>query len=42
MGRTYILLGKPVSRAAFKSYGQIYPLELWFYRNSTGNPSLPP
>lgn len=42
IGRTYILLGKPVSRAPFKGYGQIYPLELWFYRNSTGNPSLPP
>jgi GWxTD domain-containing protein len=42
MGRTYILLGKPVSRAPFKGYGQICPLELWFYRNSTGNPSLPP
>ena len=42
MGRTYIVLGKPVSRTPFKGYGQIYPLELWFYRNPTGNPSLPP
>lgn len=42
MGRTHILLGKPVSRASFKGYGQIYPLELWFYRNPSGNPSLPP
>ncbi len=42
MGRTYILLGKPVSRTSFKGYSQIYPLELWFYRNSTANPSLPP
>jgi GWxTD domain-containing protein len=42
MGRTYILLGKPVSRAPFRGYGQIYPVELWFYRNPTGSPSLPP
>jgi GWxTD domain-containing protein len=41
MGRTYILLGKPESRAAVKGHSQIYPLELWFYRNATGNPSLP-
>jgi GWxTD domain-containing protein len=42
MGRTYLLLGQPESRATFKGYGQVYPLELWFYRNPTGNPSLPP
>lgn len=42
MGRTYILLGKPASRAIFKGYAQLYPLELWFYNNPTGNPSLPP
>jgi GWxTD domain-containing protein len=42
MGRTYILFGKPTSRAPFTGYGQIYPLELWFYSNNTGNPSLPP
>lgn len=42
MGRTYILFGKPTSRAPFVGYGQIYPLELWFYENSTGSPSLPP
>jgi GWxTD domain-containing protein len=42
MGRTYILLGKPVSRTSIKGDGQIRPLELWFYQNPTGNPSLPP
>jgi GWxTD domain-containing protein len=42
MGRTYILLGKPQSQTRFAGYGQIYPLELWFYANPTGNPSLPP
>lgn len=41
MGRTYILFGPPVSRAAYTGYSQIYPLELWFYKNPTGNPSLP-
>lgn len=41
MGRTYILFGKPASRAPFTGYGQIYPLELWFYSNNSGNPSLP-
>ncbi len=41
MGRTYILFGPPVSRASYTGYGQVYPLELWFYRNTTGNPSLP-
>ncbi len=42
MGRTYILFGKPQSAASFKGYGQIYPLELWFYSNHTGSLSLPP
>jgi GWxTD domain-containing protein len=42
MGRTYILFGKPQSRAPYKGYSQIYPLELWFYSNNSGNPSLPP
>lgn len=41
MGRTYILFGEPVSRATFTGYSQIYPMELWFYRNATGNPGLP-
>src|SRR5215468_894153 len=41
MGRTYILFGKPVSRAPFTGYGQIYPLELWFYDNRASSPSLP-
>ncbi len=42
MGRAWILFGKPVSQHAFKGYGQIYPLELWFYENSSGLASLPP
>jgi GWxTD domain-containing protein len=42
MGRTYILFGKPDTRFPLKGYSQIYPLELWFYSNKTGNPSLPP
>jgi GWxTD domain-containing protein len=42
MGRTYILFGKPASRAPFIGHGQIYPLELWFYSNTTGSRSLPP
>lgn len=42
MGRTYILFGKPASRAPFTGYGQIYPLELWFYSNNAGSASLPP
>jgi GWxTD domain-containing protein len=42
MGRTWILFGKPVSQHAFKGYGQIYPMELWFYENPTGLPSMPP
>jgi GWxTD domain-containing protein len=42
MGRTYIEFGKPVSKANFTGYGQIYPLELWFYENQMGDPSLPP
>jgi len=42
MGRAHILFGKPVSQHAFTGYGQIYPLELWFYENPTHLPSLPP
>src|SRR5436853_5606025 len=42
MGRTYIEFGKPVSKVNFTGYGQIYPLELWFYENRAGDPSLPP
>src|SRR5258708_2718318 len=41
MGRTYVLFGKPTSHFPLTGYGQIYPLDLWFYSNSTGNPSLP-
>ncbi len=41
MGRTYILFGKPASRVPFTGYGQIYPLELWFYSNNISGPSLP-
>jgi GWxTD domain-containing protein len=42
MGRAYILFGAPVSKASFKGYSQVYPLELWFYANKTGTPALPP
>jgi GWxTD domain-containing protein len=42
MGRAWILFGKPVSQARFIAGGQLYPCELWFYSNSTGDPSLPP
>ncbi len=42
MGRAYILFGPPVSRHPFVGYSQIYPLELWFYDNKTGIPSMPP
>src|SRR6266403_904003 len=41
MGRTHILFGKPTSHFPLTGYGQIYPLDLWFYANNTGNPSLP-
>jgi|GEM_PF-3394312 len=41
MGRAYILFGAPTSRHPFVGYGQIYPLELWFYQNSTNSPVLP-
>jgi GWxTD domain-containing protein len=40
-GKYYILLGPPQSRAPFKGYGQLYPMELWFY-SSRGLPNLPP
>jgi GWxTD domain-containing protein len=42
MGRCYIQFGKPVSKVNFTGYGQIYPLELWFYENKAGDTSLPP
>jgi len=42
MGRAYIEFGKPVSKVNFTGYGQIYPLELWFYENNTGETALPP
>jgi GWxTD domain-containing protein len=41
MGRAYILFGEPTSRHPFTGYGQIYPMELWFYQNTTNAPSLP-
>jgi len=42
MGRCYIEFGKPVSKFNMTGYSQIYPLELWFYENKTGDTSLPP
>ena len=42
MGRSWILFGKPVSQARFITGGQLYPCELWFYSNTSGDPSLPP
>jgi GWxTD domain-containing protein len=42
MGRAWILFGKPVSQARFIAGGQLYPCELWFYSNTTGDPALPP
>ncbi len=41
MGRAWILFGKPVSRAPYLGYGQLYPCELWFYENKVSGPSLP-
>ena len=41
MGRSWILFGKPKTRAPFIAYGQLYDCELWFYSNETGNPSFP-
>src|ERR1700722_15583155 len=41
MGRAYILFGAPTSRHEFIGYSQIYPMELWFYQNSTNSPALP-
>jgi GWxTD domain-containing protein len=40
-GRTWILFGKPTSQHPFVGYGQIYPLDLWFYDNPAHSPSLP-
>jgi GWxTD domain-containing protein len=41
MGRAWILFGKPVSQNRFITGGQLYPCELWFYPNATGDPALP-
>lgn len=40
-GRTYVLLGPPVSRAQFKGYGQLRPIELWFYSGKREYPQIP-
>jgi len=42
MGRAWILFGKPTSQHEFIGYSQVYPLQLWFYENTTDTPSLPP
>src|SRR5579871_339286 len=42
MGRAWITFGKPVSETRFTGLGQVYPCELWFYNNTTGDPALPP
>lgn len=41
MGRAYILFGPPTSRHPFVGYSQIYPMELWFYQNSSNSSALP-
>jgi len=41
MGRAWILFGKPVSRAPYIGYGQLYPCELWFYENRNSGPAIP-
>jgi GWxTD domain-containing protein len=41
MGRAYILFGPPTSRHPFVGYGQIYPMELWFYDNKINSSALP-
>ena len=41
MGRAYILFGAPTSHHEFIGYSQVYPMELWFYQNSTNSPVLP-
>lgn len=41
-GRIYVLLGPPTSRAQFKSYGQLRPIELWFYSNKKNYSQIPP
>src|SRR3984957_19052061 len=41
MGRAYILFGPPTSHHEFIGYSQIYPMELWFYQNTTNSPALP-
>ena len=39
-GRTYITLGSPQQKEAFRNSANLYPIEIWFYGNT--NPSLPP
>ena len=41
MGRTWIIFGKPKSHVSFKGYSQLYPCDLWFYSNETGDPAFP-
>lgn len=38
-GRMYILLGPPQQRAPYR-YGQVVPIELWFYSDAT-HPGIP-
>src|SRR5262249_50775669 len=40
-GRTYVLLGPPKTRAVFNNYGQLRPIELWFYSGKREYPQLP-
>jgi len=39
-GRTYITLGPPQQKQAFRNSANLYPVEIWFY--ASANPSLPP
>jgi GWxTD domain-containing protein len=41
-GRIYVLLGPPSSRAQFKTYSELRPVELWFYSGRKEYPQLPP
>jgi len=40
-GRMYVLLGAPATRAQYRGYGQIRPIELWFYSGKKEYPQLP-
>jgi GWxTD domain-containing protein len=40
-GRFYILLGPPSSRAQYKGYGELRPIDLWFYSGKHEYPQLP-